>query len=175
MMQVLASRTFTPADRTTEPQEIVEAAPNRVRRHGFARVSQAYALTLLAAVLALPVVGAGLITSNNCQIRGYDCGDRLAYGLIGAIVLATVTQLMLGLHFRLGWSFWFSCSLVMATAALNAGNFPVLVGTLLLAPGIAAWVSEPPDRRRGLLSYWTPRYAVLLVVTLIGLSVGVLF
>lgn len=175
MMQVLASRTITPADRTTDPQEIGEATPERVRRYGLARVTQAYALTLLAAVLALPVVGAGLITSNNCQIRGYDCGDRLAYGLIGAIVLAAVTQLMLGLHFRLGWSFWFSSSLVMATAAVNAVHVAVLVGALLLAPGIAAWVSEPPNRRRSPLSYWMPRYALLLVVVLIGALAGVFF
>lgn len=173
-MQVVASRTIAPADRMTEPQEIGEAVTERARRYGFARVSQAYALTLLAAVLSLPVVGAGLITSNNCQIRGYDCDDRLAYGMIGAIVLAAVTQLMLGLHFRLGWSFWLSCSLMMATAALNAGHLPVLVGMLLLAPGVAAWVSEPPDRRRGVLAYRTPRYVVLLALLLAGLAVGLL-
>lgn len=154
--------------------ETDEAARDRMRRYGFARVNQAYALSALAAVLALPVVGAGLITSNNCQIRGYDCHDRLAYGLIGAIVLAAVTQLILGLHFRLGWSFWFSSSLLMAVAALNAGHVAVLVGGLLVAPGIAAWVSEPPNRRRGVPAHWMPRGGVLLVAVLTGLATGML-
>ncbi|MBO0812861.1 MAG: hypothetical protein J2P23_12560 [Microlunatus sp.] len=169
---MLAPRPLTPPDTSTEPGEVGDGGVERARRYGFARVTQAYAVTLLAAVLALPVVGAGLITSNNCTIRGYACGDRLAYGLIGAIVLAGVTQLMLALHFRLGWSFWIGCSSVMATATVNTGQPPVLVGMLLLAPGVAAWVSEPPDRRRGVLSHWAPRYAVLLALVLAGLAVG---
>lgn len=134
----------------------------------------AYGLTLLAAVLALPVVGASLITTNNCQLRGYDCGDRLEYGLIGAAVLAGVTQLLLALHFRLGWSFWVSCALIMSTTALDTNHVPFLVGVLLVAPGIAAWVSEPPNRRRGVLSHWIPRYAVLLALVLVGLAAGLL-
>lgn len=173
-MQVLASRPFAPPNPMTDPVELGEAVPERSRRYGFARISQAYGLTLLAAVLALPVVGAGLITSNNCQIRGYDCGDRLAYGLIGAIVLAAVTQLLLALHFRLGWAFWVSCSVIMAAAAVNTGLVPVLVGVLLLAPGVAAWVSEPPNRRRGVLRHWMPRYAVLLALVLAALALGLL-
>lgn len=173
-MQVLAPRPLTPPDPLTESRGVGDGAAERARRYGFARITQAYAVTLLAAVLALPVVGAGLITSNNCAIRGYACGDRLAYGLIGAIVLAGVTQLMLALHFRLGWSFWIGSSLMMATATVNTAQPPVLVGVLLLAPGVAAWVSEPPNRRRGVLSHWVPRYAVLLVLVLAGLAVGLL-
>ncbi|QGN33548.1 hypothetical protein [Microlunatus sp. Gsoil 973] len=137
-------------------------------------MSQAYGITLLAAVLGLPVVGAGLITTNNCHLRGYDCADRLAYGLVGAIVLAAVTQLMLGLHFRLGWAFWISCSVLMAAAGLNMANVSVLVGVVLIAPGVAAWVSEPPNRRRGVLPHWVPRYAVFLALVLIVLSVALL-
>lgn len=175
MMQMLSSQSIPPADRTAESQDIGQAAPERTRRYGLARVTQAYALTLLAALLALPVVGAGLITSNNCQIRGFDCGDRLAYGLVGAIVLAAVTQLILGLHFRLGWAFWISCALIMATGALNVGHVAALVAVLLSAPGIAAWISEPPNRRHSVPSYWTPRYAVLLTVVLTGVALGLLW
>ena len=174
IVQVLASRPFAPADRITEPVTLGQPASKRVRRYGFARITQAYALTLLAAILALPVVGAGLITSNNCQIRGYDCGDRLAYGLIGAIVLAGATQLMFALHFRLGWLFWVSCTLIMATAALNTDHAAFLVGVPLLAPGVAAWVSEPPNRRRDVLSHWAPRSAALFALVLLGLLVGLL-
>jgi|GEM_PF-3681698 hypothetical protein len=158
----------------TDAAEVGEATAERARHLGFPRISLAYGITLLAAVLGLPVVGAGLITSNNCQLRGYDCDDRLAYGLVGAIVLAAVTQLMLGLHFRLGWAFWISSSLLMAAAGLNLGNIAILVGVVLIAPGLAAWVSEPPNRRRGVLAHWTPRYAVWLGVVLIALSVALL-
>lgn len=171
-MQVLASRPFAPPSPVSEPVQTADGGPERARRYGLARVVQAYGLTLLAAVLALPVVGAGLITSNNCQIRGYDCADRFAYGLVGASVLAAVTLLMLALHFRLGWSFWVSCVLVMTAAALNTAGVPALAGVLVIAPGVAAWFSEPPNRRRGVLHHWAPRYAVLLGLGMGSLAVG---
>lgn len=173
-MQVLATRPLVPPDAVTDPSEIGEASPERARRYGFARIAQAYGLTLLAAVLALPVVGAGLITSNNCQLRGYACSDRLAYGLIGAIVLAVATQLMLALHLRLGWSFWIGSALVMAGAAVNFDHLPVLIGLVAVAPGAAAWFSEPPNRRRGVLHHWAPRCGVLLALVLAALAAGVL-
>jgi len=156
----------------SQPVETGDGAPERARRYGLARIIQAYGLTLLAAILALPVVGAGLITTNNCQIRGYACSDRLAYGLVGASVLAGVTLLMLALHFRLGWSFWVGCVLVMTIAALNTGAVPPLAAVLVIAPGVAAWFSEPPNQRRGVLPHWAPRYAVLLGLVLGSLIVG---
>ncbi|GAB3922720.1 hypothetical protein GCM10011575_43640 [Microlunatus endophyticus] len=171
---MLAARPFAPPDAVTDPLEIGEAFPERARRYGLARVSQAYGLTLLAAILALPVVGAGLITSNNCQLRGYACSDRLAYGLIGAIVLAVVTQLMLALHFRLGWSFWIGSALVMAGASLNTDHLPVLIGLVVLAPGVAAWFSEPPNRRRDVVTHWVPRCTALLALVLAAFGAGLL-
>lgn len=171
-MQVLASRPFVPPSSATEPAETADGVPERARRYGLARIVQAYGVTLLAAVLALPVVGAGLITSNNCQIRGYACADRFAYGVVGASVLAAATLLMLALHFRLGWSFWISCALVMIAAALNTEAVPALAGVLVIAPGVAAWFSEPPNRRRAVLHHWAPRYAVLLGLVIGSLAVG---
>ena len=173
-MQVLASRPFAPPSPMTEPVQTGDGAPERARRYGLSRIVQAYSLTLLAAILALPVVGAGLITSNNCQIRGYACVDRFAYGLVGAGVLAGVTLLMLALHFRLGWSFWVGCVLVMTAAGLNTGEVPVLAAVLIIAPGVAAWFSEPPNRRRGVLRHWAPRYVVLLGLVIGSLVVGML-
>lgn len=154
------------------PDSMPDSMPERPRRYGLARIVQGYALTLLAAILALPVVGAGLITSNNCQIRGYACSDRFAYGLVGASVLAAVTLLMLALHFQLGWSFWIGCALLMTAAALSTGHVPALAVVLMIAPGVAAWFSEPPNRRRGALHHWVPRYAVLVGLMLSSLAVG---
>jgi hypothetical protein len=117
-------------------------------------------VTVLAAVLGLPVVAAGLILSNSCQLNGSQCSGRLAFGLIGGIVLAAGVQLLLALHVRLGWSFWVCSVLVMATALIQSSAL-LLILILLIAPGIAAWVTDPPHRRASAMGHWTPRLLVL--------------
>jgi hypothetical protein len=169
---VLASRPALPTDEYLPSGRSIPAA-GRLQLYGLRRIVQAYGVSLLAAVLGLPVVAAGLITSNNCQLRGFDCLDRLAYGLIGATVLAAVAQLMLALHFRLGWSFWVGSSLLMSTTLLNTSSLPAVIGVLLIAPGVAAWVSEPPSRR-GVLAHWGPRYAALCVLVMAAAAIGLL-
>jgi hypothetical protein len=140
---VLASRPISPTDRVHRSARD-RAVDGSERPHGLHRIGQAYGLSLLAAVLGLPVLAAGLITSNNCELRGVACSGRLVYGLIGAVVLAAVVQLVLLLHFRLGWLCWAVVAAVTATVLLYPTEPLVVVAAALVAPGVGAWVSEPP-------------------------------
>jgi hypothetical protein len=105
-----------------------------------------YGVTLLAAVLGLPVLAAGLITSNSCALRGGACSGRLAYGVVGAVALAALVQLVLVLHLRLGWLCWGVAAATTATVLLHLGQPLVVLVTAVAAPGIGAWASEPPRR-----------------------------
>lgn len=143
------------------------------RLYGMRRISHAYGLTLLAAVLGLPVLAAGLIVSNNCQLRGLECSDRLAFGVVGAIVLAAGVQLLLALHFRLGWTFWLGSVFLMFTAAAQTLVLPAVL-ILALAPGLAAWITDPPNRRARTLEHWAPRLAAFSAVAVAAPLAGLL-
>jgi hypothetical protein len=116
----------------------------------------------LAALLGLPGLAAGLISANDCQLHGFDCADRLAYGVISGIVLAVAIQLLLALQFRLGWLFWSSSALIMAAAATQLPVWPMALAIVVLAPAAAAWISEPPNRRSPVLRHWVPRLGLLV-------------
>lgn len=154
------------------------AMPKQLRRskpYGVKRIAQAYGLTVLAVVLGLPVPVAGLLMSNNCTLHSQECSARLLYAVIGGIVLAAVVQLVLAVHFRLGWLFWGCSALVVATSAVGLGPWRIAIGALL-APGIAAWVTDPPNRRTGGIRHWIPRLSALIValgaMTTAGLVTG---
>lgn len=152
-----ASRTDPPTGAKATPGQTL-----RPRLFGFKRLGQAYGITLLAAVLGLPGLAAGLISMNDCQLNGFDCSDRLAYGVISGLVFALAIHLLLSLHFRLGWLFWVSSGLIMAAAATHLPVWPVTVIVVALAPAVAGWVSEPPNQRSGVGRHWVPRLAVLV-------------
>jgi hypothetical protein len=52
----------------------------------------------------------------------------------------------------------------MAAAAAQLDVWPVLLLGVVFAPGLAAWVSDPPNRRAGILAHWLPRISVLVIV-----------
>jgi hypothetical protein len=156
-----------------QADQIVMPADRRRMPSGIKRIGLAYGLTLLAAVLGLPGVFAGVITTNNCTLQGEECAERMVYGVIGGIVLAAVVQLVLAVHFRLGWLFWGVSAVIMAAAIAVLAGWPMIIG-LLLAPGVAAWVSDSQDEKRSTFRHWLPRLVVLIIVlgaiALIGLQ-----
>lgn len=143
------------------------------RLDGLRRIARAYGISLLAAVLGLPGLAAGMISSNACRIRGYGCADRLSYGIIIGIAITVIIQLVMALHFKLGGTFWLVSTAISAvTAALGSSLFPVLVAGLVIAPGLAAWISDPPRQRKTAFRHWIPRLTALTVVPGVLLLVG---
>ncbi|QDP97945.1 hypothetical protein FOE78_20385 [Microlunatus elymi] len=139
---------------------------------GLSRLLRAYAITLLSALIGLPGLAAGVVTSTSCGAGAGDCDVRWVYGLVGGVVLALLVQLVLSLHLKLGWLFWITSSAITATVITNLDAWPVVLVTVLIAPGIAAWLSDPPQRRRGVLAHWAPRLGILVVVVagLVGIG-----
>jgi hypothetical protein len=60
------------------------------------------------------------------------------------VALAALVQLVLVLHLRLGWFCWGAAAAVTATVVLHLDQPLVVLLTVVAAPGIGAWVSEPP-------------------------------
>ncbi len=156
---MLASR---PAPSTDRAHGQAAARPGATSVRGLRRIARSYGLSLLAAALGLPVLAAGLITTNNCALRGGDCTGRLMYAVIGAVVLAGIVQFVLLLHSRLGWLCWAGAGVVTATAVLHPGQPLLMLATAAAAPGIGAWVSEParPDR-------WRPVHRLLRMLAVV--------
>ncbi|SDS27916.1 hypothetical protein [Microlunatus soli] len=139
---------------------------------GRRRLLSGYAASLLAAVLGLPGLLAGAITANNCQLRGLDCVGRTAYGPLAGAVLATIVLLVLAIQFRLGWRFWGVAMLGFAVAALTIGLPWLLIVLMVLWPGAAAWITDPPHRQRSVLRHWIPRWSALVVAPVTMIIVG---
>lgn len=147
-------------------------APGGQPPTGPRRLLYAYAASLLAAVLGLPGLAAGTITANNCQLRNLDCVGSVAYGPIAGAVLATIVLLVLAIQFRLGWRFWTVAMIGFAAAAVSIGLPWLLIVLLILWPAAAAWITDPPGRRRTMLRHWIPRWSTLIVVPVAMIILG---
>lgn len=154
-----------PEQTPSERRRGYSSDPQVPGNHGVRRLAGAYGVSLLAAVLGLPGLAAGMISSNTCRIQGFGCSERLAYGILVGVVLALIIQLVMALHLKLGLALWLcSTAIVAVSALLGLDAWPVLVIGPVIAPGVAAWVSEPPNRRHAVLKHWLPRLAALAVV-----------
>lgn len=160
-----AARIVVVASLSFRSEQRVDFPGGMYRPLGVQRIGKAYGLSLLAAVLGLPGVAAGMISSNTCQIQGSGCSQRLSYGIFVGIALAVTIQLVLAIHLQLGLRFWL-CSTVLIGVAVALGfhALPILISGLVITPGVAAWASDPPNRRSSVYRHWVPRIVALLAV-----------
>lgn len=129
---------------------------------------------MLAVVFGLPGLIAGTITANNCRLRDLDCAGQFAYGPVGGAVLAVIVLLVLAIQLRLGWRFWAVSMVGFGASVLSIGVGWLLITVLALWTAAAAWITDPPNRRRSVLRHWVPRWSLLAVIPVGMIIVGTL-
>lgn len=159
------------------PDPDLDRALRREPPRDLHRVLLGYLASVLAVACAVPALVVGWFGASNCTLDGFACLGYLVYGALAALLLAVIALPLIAWRMRLG--LWFGLLTVALVAApLWLGDGSTYAGTAFLGPGLAAWVSEP---RQGpvlgplaprtpptsTLRHWGPRFAAVLVVSIV--------
>lgn len=171
------------------PDPELDSALRRAAPRDLQRVLLGYLTTALALLCGLPVMVIGWVGATQCTGEGFRCLGWFVYGMAAAALVAVVALPIIARRFRLG--LWFALLTVALVAApLVLGDGSLNAGTAFLAPGLAAWVSEPrttdpraasplappatpPSSVRhssmwhSSMWHWAPRFGAVLVLSIL--------
>lgn len=159
----------------TGPEDAISRTPPR----DLQRVLLAYLTAALALLCGVPVLIIAWFGTAHCTADGLQCLGLLVFGFAVAAVVAAIALPFIARRFRLGWVFP-SLTIALVVAPLMLGDGSLGAGAAFLAPGLAAWVSDPrvldPGYANPLVPpvdppsparHWVPRLVAVAVVSIL--------
>lgn len=163
----------------SSPSTDLTSALRRAAPRDLQRVLVGYLATAVALLCGLPVLAIGWFAASRCTGEGFRCLGWFVYAMLAAALVAVIALPIIAWRLRLGW--WFALlAIALVIAPLVLGDGSPNAGAALLGPGLAAWASEPrtpdpvtqnplgpPSAPPSAARHWAPRFAAVIVLSIL--------